>query len=433
MRQHWLKKGLSLIEILGVTTVVMTVASVAVISVKDSLKAGQRSAVQRELQSLNTALNNFKAAGGVIDDGSLAENAVRKMRDGVGVSDLESFVPLTEDPDWLKEIDGETYRLDYNEKDGFTYVPDSGAGPAFSDGGRETTSLGPGAFDFDPSNREAALAALNGLGALNSEDPNFGSGLDALNAAYAMGTLTDADMLAAGLVKYGNEWMTPGMAQANHAQDAWEALAAGGSWNTLNADQQRAYASAYPEAAVQVGRGSALDLMDPAILTPDLVKGYAKIGSGWIAPQSTSINTKKDWVNGTLTDVPSDPTLTYPSFNTSNMSTPHYIYVQTDPLKPPLAIGYVTGYHSYGPYGIYYGILPSPTTTYSSWNNGGTSYDPSNINPESPHFTVLGSGSAVSYRSSETILMSTTAPGPENQPPPYVPPPIPSYTGTPSS
>jgi type II secretory pathway pseudopilin PulG len=362
MRQHWLKKGLSLIEILGVTTVVMTVASVAVISVKDSLKAGQRSAVQRELQSLNTALNNFKAAGGVIDDGSLAENAVRKMRDGVGVSDLESFVPLTEDPDWLKEIDGETYRLDYNEKDGFTYVPDSGAGPAFSDGGRETTSLGPGAFDFDPSNREAALAALNGLGALNSEDPNFGSGLDALNAAYAMGTLTDADMLAAGLVKYGNEWMTPGMAQANHAQDAWEALAAGGSWNTLNADQQRAYANVYPEAAVEAGKAEALNLMDTSLLTRELVQGYGNVGGQWLSP--TAFGTAPYWHPswGSSQPTPEAYTLAVGAHFPWNMETPapdQHIYIQLDPLGPSVYAGRL--YQEY-------------VNTPFPWSNGGPTY-----------------------------------------------------------
>jgi len=57
--------GMSLVEVLGATAVVMTVASVVVISAKDTLTASQRSAVQRELQSLNSALNNFKAAGGV--------------------------------------------------------------------------------------------------------------------------------------------------------------------------------------------------------------------------------------------------------------------------------------------------------------------------------------------------------------------------------
>lgn len=394
MRKNWLKKGLSLVEILGASTVIMALASVAVVSVKDSLKAGQRSAIQRELQSLNTALTNFKSAGGVIEDGSLAEDAIKQMRYGVGVSDMERFNPLTEDPDLLKEIDGETYRLDYNEKDGFTYVPDSGQEAAFSDAGRETNSLGPdlqqglppGGYGFDTSDRDDSLDALNGLGGINPEDPAFGNTLEGLNAAYDLGTLTDEDMLAAGLVRYNDEWMTPEMARSNLAQEALDVLSSGGLWGELNTDQQKAYVSIYPQSAVEFGGASALNLMDPSTLTPSLVSGYAKIGSTWVKPTGLS--------TGTASSVT-------PSIGDPKGSGFIFVYAVSDPLAPAVHVGtlndirvtyrgnYLYDYYSYTP--LRENLNPGGSTWGSSWGGDLSTATYSNTSYASQPGTTMSS------------------------------------------
>jgi Tfp pilus assembly protein PilE len=56
------RTALTLVEVLGAVAVTITLAALALLSAKDSIMAGQRSAVQRELQSLNSVLNNYKAA-----------------------------------------------------------------------------------------------------------------------------------------------------------------------------------------------------------------------------------------------------------------------------------------------------------------------------------------------------------------------------------
>jgi type II secretory pathway pseudopilin PulG len=314
--------GMSLVEVLGATTLLMALASVAVISTKDSLKAGQRSTVQRELQSLNTALNNFKAAGGTIAPDADARKAVQAMRYGVGISDMESYAPLTEDPDWSKTVGDETYNLLYDDTQGFTYaadlLPPKKGTPQTSEG-KPT-----GGYGFDISDKDAALAALAALATLNPEDPAYGSSLEALNAAYALGTLTEQDMLAAGLVKYGNEWMSPEAALLNLAEDARTSLEAGSSWSSLPPEMRGAFANTYPSEAVRVGGAEALNIMDQARLTPELVSGYAKVGTTWLAPSAVSQGTASKLVD---------------SVGAPTGSGSYKVYAVTDPLAPAVHVG----------------------------------------------------------------------------------------------
>ena len=275
---------MSLIEILGAVTLTMTLASVAIISAKDSLQAGQRSAVQRELQSLNTALNNYKAAGGTVAPGTPVEDVIALLQQGVKMSDSD-YAPLVDDPDLTKRIGDKDYNLAYDDITGFSYVPD-GEGAEFAQAGAEA-EVGVGGYPFDPSNAEEALAALAALQGMNPNDPAFGNTLEALNAAYAMGNLTDAQMQAAGLVNYNGTWMGAADARLNYAGDAADALAAGGTWGSLNQDLQRAYANVYPQDAVQLGKAAALNLMDRAVLTPQLVSGYVNDAGTWKAPYAS--------------------------------------------------------------------------------------------------------------------------------------------------
>jgi type II secretory pathway pseudopilin PulG len=318
------KVGMSMVEILGAVAVVSTLASLAVVSVKDSVQAGQRSAVQRELQTLNSAWNSFKAAGGKIEPDSSAEDAIRSMREGVKVSDTENYTPLTEDPDWLKEIGGETYRLEYDDETGFAYTPD-GEGVSFTDAGAERRSQGFGGYPFDPQDRDAAMAALDSLAGMDAGDPAADSLLAAVNAAHLLGALTDADMLAAGMSNYNGTWMPTAQAQQNFAQDAMQILSGGGTWVGLSSAQKSAYANLYPEAAVQAGRADALNVMDPTLLNNQLVQGFAKINGQWDEPavRLNSSNYAHYLPPATSTDQP------------------QYLYIQnpTDHLAPPIYIG----------------------------------------------------------------------------------------------
>jgi len=60
------QNAFTLTEVLVAVSITAVIATLAIISSRDSILAGQRSAVQRELQALNTALINYKAAGGSI-------------------------------------------------------------------------------------------------------------------------------------------------------------------------------------------------------------------------------------------------------------------------------------------------------------------------------------------------------------------------------
>jgi len=206
----------SLIEVLGAVTVVATLATISYVSVKDSLTAGQRSAVQRELQSLNGAWNNFKAAGGYIAPGSSVEDAIRALRGGQNLAGSD-FTPLTDDPPMTVEIGGESYVLTYDDETGFSYVSADG-GAALVGSGTEMDMLGSGGegFPFDITNPDAVAKALEELARMNPEDPRYGDYINALKAAQGTAGLSEDTLNKigevldrAGLIKVGNLWEDP--------------------------------------------------------------------------------------------------------------------------------------------------------------------------------------------------------------------------------
>jgi uncharacterized protein YjbI with pentapeptide repeats len=207
-RRHSLTYGLTLTEVLGAIAISITIASLALISTKDTLLSGQRSAIQRELQTLNSALNSFKAAGGTIASGSSAMEAIRQMREGVGVSDLE-YSPLIREPDEMKKLGDQTYRLNYDDSTGFNYVPDDTQQGFFGDSGREINPQSTSTYAFDPSNPSAVAQALQALSALHPEDPAYSASLEALNAAFQLGTVTSEELMQAGLVLANGTWIRP--------------------------------------------------------------------------------------------------------------------------------------------------------------------------------------------------------------------------------
>jgi prepilin-type N-terminal cleavage/methylation domain-containing protein len=122
-----LKRAFTLVEILGAVAVLAVLAGLATLSIRDSVVAGQKAAMQRELQTLNTSLQNFKSAGGTFEGVTDAAGAVDRMRGGVDLSG-SGFTPLTMSPDFSKELGGDLLTLNFDPDTGFSYRHSSGDG-----------------------------------------------------------------------------------------------------------------------------------------------------------------------------------------------------------------------------------------------------------------------------------------------------------------
>jgi uncharacterized protein YjbI with pentapeptide repeats/type II secretory pathway pseudopilin PulG len=184
------KSGFSLMEVLGATAIAITLAAVSVVTIRDTILAGQRSAVQQELQRLNTAWQNFKSAGGVIEDTADARAAVLALKRGIDMEGTQ-FIPLTSDPPETLEIGGIPYTLYYDPDDGFSYIDLEGKG--FGLGGQAVPGLMPPNTDITSSNFEEVLERLS---LLDAADPEYADLLNRLALGIASGDLTDADVEA---------------------------------------------------------------------------------------------------------------------------------------------------------------------------------------------------------------------------------------------
>jgi uncharacterized protein YjbI with pentapeptide repeats/type II secretory pathway pseudopilin PulG len=189
-------KGLTLLEILGVVAVVITVATIAIMSTKDTVSASQKATIQRELQQLNTALNNFKAAGGVIDPSwDEVQEVIDGLKGGVDLGNSADFTPLVEDPPFAVEVGGEVYNLSYDDDLGFTYQPASGSGESIvGSGGGYTGSGTMPAFDY--TNDADTSAAINTFASLPYGSPERAGYLEGFNAALEGGYLSPEEQAA---------------------------------------------------------------------------------------------------------------------------------------------------------------------------------------------------------------------------------------------
>lgn len=185
--------GFSLVEILGAVAVLATLASIAFISVKDSVQAGQKAAAQRQLQALNTSLQNFKSVGGVVPETTNPDAVLAAMGAGVGVAGSE-FIPTISDPPSSLQIAGESFNLGYDPEGGFTYGKADGNGLA--QGGQSISGIGgtTPAYPFDISDSSAVAAALDTLREMNLEDPEAEEYLAAFKDAAKLGYLSLDDI-----------------------------------------------------------------------------------------------------------------------------------------------------------------------------------------------------------------------------------------------
>jgi hypothetical protein len=162
---------------------------------------------------------------------------------------------------------------------------------------------------------------------MDPSDPEYQDILDLLNEAVDAGTINDSDFADAGLTQYNGVWMSNQAAQDAAALDAQNLLTSGGNWASLTAQQQAAYANSFPQDAVLKGGASALNLMNPSILTPSLVSGYYNIAGSWTSP------TLESQAMGPHYDIRQ-----YIFPNTGPMTTPtptQYVYLQSTNLLSP--------------------------------------------------------------------------------------------------
>jgi len=120
-------QAFTLVEVLGATAVLATLATVSIVSIKDTVQAGQKASAQREIQNLNATLESFKSAGGVIPEDATAAEAIDALQRGVDLAGSE-YAPLASVPEEEIQIAGEAYSLDYNPEDGFSYQNSDGGG-----------------------------------------------------------------------------------------------------------------------------------------------------------------------------------------------------------------------------------------------------------------------------------------------------------------
>lgn len=175
-------------EILGVIAIIATVAAISVVSVKDSVLAGQRAAVQRELQTLNSALQAFKGAGGVIPGTASARAAIDALKGGTALPG-STYAPLVNDPKMSTGIGDQNYTLVYDPEAGFSYEDGDGDGLGLSGTDLAEANDAAEAYPFDITDPDAVAQALEDFALLDPTDPEYASYLSAFAAAVSAGTL----------------------------------------------------------------------------------------------------------------------------------------------------------------------------------------------------------------------------------------------------
>lgn len=153
---------------------------------------------------------------------------------------------------------------------------------------------------FDINDPAAAMLALQQLAGMDPNDPEYQEILNQLNEAVAIGTIDPSELADAGLVSYEDVWMNPERAQELAALDAHDILTSGGNWADISPEQQEAYSNNFPTEAVFYGGASALNLMDPSILTPELVDEYMNNAGTWVSPYVSNAGTSSILANTIL-------------------------------------------------------------------------------------------------------------------------------------
>ena len=208
-----IKRAFTILETTGAVALILTLATISLLSVKDTITAGQRSAALSEIQNLNTAWNNYKNAGGTLNSNGV-EDVIGALKTPLSITGGTDYTAYNGDPERQVTVGSETFALAYDPNAGFSYI--SGVGDALSfDGGLGASGDGDG-YPFDITDPVALAQAVEDFNALAFDDPARQAYLDAFNAARSLGTVPAADLTAmdaaladSGAVKVGSEWVDP--------------------------------------------------------------------------------------------------------------------------------------------------------------------------------------------------------------------------------
>jgi len=208
-------RALSLVEVLGAVAVLATVVTVSVISVKDTVQSGQKASAQKEIQNLNTALENFKSAGGVILENATVTEAIAALQQGVDLAGSE-YAPLVSVPESEVLIAGEAYSLAYDPEEGFSYGNADGTGITGAGTYGAALAATGGSYPFDISDPNDVAQAISTFSGIATEDPAYTAYSDAFRAARELNYLTDENIAElnptfnkSGLYNDGSDWIRP--------------------------------------------------------------------------------------------------------------------------------------------------------------------------------------------------------------------------------
>jgi uncharacterized protein YjbI with pentapeptide repeats/type II secretory pathway pseudopilin PulG len=210
-------RGFTLVEVLGATAVLVTLATVSIVSIKDTVEAGQKAAAQRELQTLNSALQSFKSAGGTIEEDATVLEALQALKDGIDLAGSEYAPLLEQDPEMSMQIGSEVYDLGYDPEDGFFYEDPDGSSLGASGGEIMALNSGGGSDGtFDPTSSEELATAVAAFSGYVPGSPEYLNALASFNAGLLADAFSEADrrivheLLAnSGLSQVAGQWGEP--------------------------------------------------------------------------------------------------------------------------------------------------------------------------------------------------------------------------------
>ena len=112
-------KGFTLVELLGVVAIIAVLATVSITSISGAIQGGREASAKRQIQTLNSAYQNFLAAGGVKPANKAA--AYTALQGNVQLTPSTAVGPflLTAPDDNVKSSSGANVPVTFDNLTGF--------------------------------------------------------------------------------------------------------------------------------------------------------------------------------------------------------------------------------------------------------------------------------------------------------------------------
>jgi len=117
-------KGFTLVELLGVVAIIAVLATVSITSISGAVQGGRVASSKRQIQSLNSAYQNYLAAGGADQGASVSDAFValtNKVRLPESNQEIGPFL-LSTPPTTVNDKNGNPVNLSFNRDTGFNIV-----------------------------------------------------------------------------------------------------------------------------------------------------------------------------------------------------------------------------------------------------------------------------------------------------------------------